>query len=117
MNKVFVIGAGFSKAVANAPLASDLFELIYKKVSTDNIGKRNQRAVDRDCFLSVIEYLQQQTEKLLRIISNGETKIQTSEKIPGLHRIIFNAGEGGLRWVQELTVDLKAAGRLDNNAV
>jgi|GEM_PF-3732667 len=31
MNKVFVVGAGFSKALANAPLANELFERIYQK--------------------------------------------------------------------------------------
>ena len=62
MSKVFVIGAGLSKALADAPLATELFEIIYRKAQDRDDNDKPQRNLDRMDFNKVVSYLQQETK-------------------------------------------------------
>ena len=83
MSKVFIIGAGFSKAVSNAPLSKELFGLIYDRAIKEK-SKRNQDMRDRDLFLKFNGKLQSSLKPLLEIIKNGDTQLKTSKEYPGM---------------------------------
>lgn len=84
MSKVFVIGAGLSKALAGAPLASELFEIIYQKAQIQDDDDRPQRELDRRDFNAVVSYLQQEAKPLLDYLQRDGTKVKTCEGIPDL---------------------------------
>jgi len=87
MSKVFVIGAGLSKALADAPLADELFERIYQKARDQDDDDRPQREDDRRGFNKVVGYLQKETKLLLDFLQQDGTKVKTCEGVPGLYRI------------------------------
>lgn len=65
MSKVFIIGAGFSKAIANAPLAGELFTKIYLQQKNETQSYREQYNADCNDFQSVFEWLQRQAKPLM----------------------------------------------------
>jgi len=87
MGKVFVIGAGLSKALADAPLANEFFEIIYHKAQVRDDNDRPQRDLDRSDFNMVLEYLQQETKPLLDFLQRDGTKVKTCEGVPDLFAI------------------------------
>ncbi|MEK7729706.1 MAG: SIR2 family protein [candidate division KSB1 bacterium] len=87
MNKVFVVGAGFSKALAGAPLASELFEKIYQKAQIRDDDDRPQRELDRRNFNTVVNYLQQEAKPLLDYLKRDGTKVKTCDSVPDLFPI------------------------------
>jgi len=87
MNRVFVIGAGFSKALADAPLATELFEIIYRNAQVRDDNDRPQRDLDRRDFNTVVNYLQQEAKPLLDYLQRDGTKVKTCEGIPNLFPI------------------------------
>lgn len=86
MNKVFIIGAGFSKAVANAPLANELFPMIYKK-AMEQYEDRDETQVGATCFLDIAKMLQKSIEPMIGEITKDGTEIETYADIPNLHPI------------------------------
>lgn len=47
MSRLFIIGAGFSKAIANAPLASEVIYSIYKySLDKDNLYEYKQNLIN-----------------------------------------------------------------------
>jgi len=86
MNRAIVIGAGFSKAIANAPLVNELFGLIYQKTKGDD-ETRPQWHVDRQHFLDVVCYLQNQAKPLIDFLERDGTQIETYKDIPDLYPI------------------------------
>lgn len=87
MSKVFVIGAGLSKALADAPLATELFEIIYRNAQVRDDNDRPQRDLDRRDFNTVVNYLQQEAKPLLDYVQRDGTKVKTCEGIPNLFPI------------------------------
>ena len=81
MSKVFVIGAGLSKALAGAPLATELFEMIYQKAQIRDDDDRPQRELDRKDFNAVVNYLQQEAKPLLDYLQRDGTKVKTCKGI------------------------------------
>ena len=76
MNRVFIIGAGFSKAVADAPLASELIAQIYEKALNDH-DDRPQRHRDLDSFLKVLKKLNDDINCLINFLINNGIKIES----------------------------------------
>jgi len=88
MSRVFVIGAGFSKAVGDAPLANELFELVYEQAHNDqNDQGPGQWQEDFFSFKRLISYLQEQAKPLLDFLQRDGKQIETSRVIPNLHSI------------------------------
>lgn len=84
MSKVFVIGAGLSKALADAPLATELFEIIYRKAQDRDDNDKPQRNLDRMDFNKVVSYLQQETKPMLDYLQRDGTKVKTCNGNPNL---------------------------------
>jgi len=87
MSKVFVIGAGLSKALADAPLADELFERIHQKAQGQDSNDRPQREDDRIGFNKVVNYLQDETRPLLGYLQRDGTRLKTCDGVPGLFPI------------------------------
>jgi hypothetical protein len=87
MNKVFIVGAGLSKALADAPLANELFELIYQQALTHDTKESRMRRRDRGSFREVINHLQRQRKPQLDFLQQDGTKIKACDKFPNFHPI------------------------------
>ncbi|TFB09027.1 hypothetical protein E3V55_07845 [Candidatus Marinimicrobia bacterium MT.SAG.3] len=83
MSKVFLIGAGFSKSVSNAPLSNELFFLIYDRAKKEK-SKRNQETRNRDMFLKFNDKLQSSIKPFNEIIKRNGTQIKTSKEYPDM---------------------------------
>lgn len=76
MNRVFLIGAGFSKALANAPQASNLIKSIYE-YSNDKeklYGHSEDWSSHRNYFHKLLHYLHETTQPLIKRLENDDTK-------------------------------------------
>ena len=90
MSKVFIAGAGFSKSVSNAPLSTELFELIYSKAINEN-PNRPQDKVYRDMFLKFNDLLQSTINPRISKLKDGGASLNTSKKYPGMYLLDIEA--------------------------
>lgn len=88
MSRVFIIGAGFSKAIAEAPLANELFCRIYLEAQKDNdeIDKtKNQWQMDRDKFLEVVSHVENEIKPWTNHFKRNRWEVETCADIPDLY--------------------------------
>jgi len=79
-NKVFIIGAGFSKGLANAPVTDEFFTKMYLKAKEERDIAKHAHKQHIESFLKLIHYLQKQTYPLMdRLQSNGKRIKRISE--------------------------------------
>ncbi|MFA4906918.1 MAG: hypothetical protein WC602_01475 [archaeon] len=79
--RVFIIGAGFSKALANAPLANEFLGPIYKIVNEEgNTGYRYYEDGKR-VFLRLIQVLSESLEEGLRFVQKDGTRVANASGI------------------------------------
>jgi len=76
MRRLFIIGAGFSRAVANAPLANSFIKAIYDKViNEDNNYKHSgDWPNDRACFLKLLTYFHDTAQSLINWFEKDNDK-------------------------------------------
>jgi len=68
MGRLFIIGAGFSKAIAkNAPLAKNMLKTIWENPEIYNNTSESKYEVHKKAFISTLEFLHQSVQK--RIIN------------------------------------------------
>lgn len=88
MSRVFIIGAGFSKAVANAPLADQLFDKIYTVSKNDTNKDNPQWERDYRSFNQVVAYLQKESIAVIdKLLENKDIKIKKAECDQNLYPI------------------------------
>lgn len=90
MSRVFIIGAGFSKAIADAPLANELFCKIYLEAQSDKaeIDKRkNQWQYDRKKFLEVVNHIENELKFWTNHFRRNKWQVETCGDIPELYPI------------------------------
>ena len=76
MSRLFIIGAGFSKALANAPLANGFLKAIYEKTLNEddkykNVGNWHN---DRAKFLELLTYLHESVIPLIDWLEKDDDK-------------------------------------------
>lgn len=82
MNKrVFILGAGFSKAIAAAPLVNEFVGRIYEKAIENVKGKPESWYASKNSFLHIIKVLESSVEHGLKFLENDGTKIQNRSGI------------------------------------
>jgi SIR2-like protein len=74
--RVVIIGAGFSKALADAPLVNEFVGPIYRSAINKELSKRVGVSNYEDSFLKIIEYLKNSVEHGLKFLEKPETKIE-----------------------------------------
>ncbi len=76
MSRLFIIGAGFSKALANAPLANGFIKAIYDE--TLNQDMKYQHAgewwSDRIAFQKLLKHFHESTTKLVKSLEQNDSK-------------------------------------------
>ena len=78
MIRLFIIGAGFSKAIANSPLANGFIKAIYSKVLTEDNNYRYSGywPNDRNSFIKLLKYFFESAQPLInKLEKNGDKKI------------------------------------------
>lgn len=67
MSRLFIIGAGFSKAIANTPLANNMLKAIWQKsLSADeNYKHRGDWPSDRSAFIKMLTYFHDSVQGLI----------------------------------------------------
>ncbi|MCI0698359.1 SIR2 family protein [candidate division KSB1 bacterium] len=77
MSRLFIIGAGFSKALADAPLAKGLVKKIYENTlhSNKNYVSSGTWENDRNCFWRILNYLHESTTPLIDFLEKDGRKI------------------------------------------
>lgn len=78
MNRVFIIGAGFSKALANAPLANEFLGPIYKSVVTDRCSGQGNYEDGKRSFVRLIKVLSESLEEGLKFVQRDGTKVENA---------------------------------------
>lgn len=81
---VFIVGAGFSHALAGLPLGKTLASLIYERAKKTSPKDRHLRKM-ADCYKRVWEYLQDQAGPLIDKLQSDGTQIETLDD--GTHPI------------------------------
>jgi len=76
MNRLFIIGAGFSNAIAGLPLGRDLANIIYQKAQEVLPEEARLYELAQD-YLRVWNYLQHQSEPLIKYLQSDGTQIET----------------------------------------
>ncbi|NQT25325.1 SIR2 family protein [candidate division KSB1 bacterium] len=75
-SRVFIIGAGFSKAIADAPLASEFMKLIYESATNGEIGKETGWYEGQNAFIEIVKGLEKSIEHGFDIIEEDGTEIK-----------------------------------------
>jgi len=76
MSRLFIIGAGFSKAIANAPLANDLIKCVWEKSSSDNI-KYNNFGIwhdDSEAFRKLLKFFHNTIQDLVNWLEKQDDR-------------------------------------------
>ena len=76
MNRLFIIGAGFSHALTGLPLGRDLANIIYQKAQEVLPEEARLYELAQD-YLRVWRYLQHQSEPLREYLQSDGTQIET----------------------------------------
>ena len=80
-NNLFVFGAGYSKDVADLPLADDLIKKIYSLYKEKPVSKRFEKKYI--AFKKLMNYLKNQIKDKLKILEDStKTEVQPFEKRP-----------------------------------
>jgi len=74
-NRIFIIGAGFSKAIADAPLANDLFREIYENFLKD-YDDSPRRFSEFSIFSKIVNHLQTQIIPSANALKKDGTNIK-----------------------------------------
>ena len=75
--RIFLVGAGFSKAVANAPLANEFIGPIYEKAIDNTLHKDHQMWNRfRNEYIRVIKHLEKSVEHQLKFLESNGTQIE-----------------------------------------
>lgn len=78
MSRLFIIGAGFSKAIANAPTANEFIKNIYNK-SCNDVDKYKHSGnwlIDKNSFIKLIKYFHDTVQSLIdKLESEDDEKI------------------------------------------
>lgn len=81
MPRLFIIGAGFSKAIANAPLANGFIKAIYKKSlnEEEKYKHTNEWAKDKDAFIKILKLFHDTVQGLINRFEKSNRKILNRE--------------------------------------
>lgn len=76
MKRLFIIGAGFSKAIANAPLANGFIRAIYDRVlkEDENHQHPGDWPHDRNCFIKLLRYFHESAIPLINWLEKNNDK-------------------------------------------
>jgi len=72
--RTFIIGAGFSKALADAPLSTEILGEIYNK-SEEVHGKSDAWIYGRKCFIEVLQELSKTVQPGLEFLEKNGTEV------------------------------------------
>ncbi|MFA4907889.1 MAG: hypothetical protein WC602_06465 [archaeon] len=81
MSRVFIIGAGFSKALANAPLANEFIGPIHQIVKEEGYTGYHYYEDGKQSFLRLIQVLSESVEEGLRKVQEDGTKVKNKSGI------------------------------------
>jgi len=82
MNKrVFIIGAGFSKAIGDAPLVNEYVGPIYENARNDEFVDHPDWNSSKNAFLKIIQHLSSTIQHGLKFIEKDDTQIQNRSGI------------------------------------
>ena len=76
MGRTFIIGAGFSKALADTPLVKEFVGPIYNKAFSKELTNAGYRGDLEESFLRFIEILKESIENGLQFLETDGTKIK-----------------------------------------
>jgi len=79
--RVIIVGAGFSKSLADAPLVNEFVEPIYKAAVEKELSKRIGRTDFESSFIKVVEHLANSIEHGLKFLEKDGTKIKNRSGI------------------------------------
>lgn len=87
MSRVFIIGAGFSKALAMAPLAYEFIGPIYKFIQQDICTGFRDYEDGKQSFLRLIQVLSESLEEGLQFVQHDGTKVANASGIAQISSI------------------------------
>lgn len=79
--RVLIVGAGFSKAIANAPLANEFLGPIYEFVKNDGYSKYRDYEDGKRSLLRLIQGLSESVEEGLNFVQKDGTKVANANGI------------------------------------
>lgn len=80
-NRVFILGAGFSKALAGAPLVTEFIKPIYENAINEELGKEFGWFEGQIAFLEIIKRMTASVEHGLEAVTNNGTQIKNRSGI------------------------------------
>lgn len=74
MSRLFIIGAGFSKAIANAPVANNMLKAIWQKslLADEEYKHRGDWPIDRSAFIKILTYFHYSIQELIHWLEEND---------------------------------------------